>query len=341
MFSVHSRYSLVTSLAIVSAAWLLGGVHPASAQVLYNETFDDAMLAEVAMANANVTIENGIARFSDPADGRATFSVVQPFTAEVMTFSFDVVESIVQTQDPVRMEVILRAGVGTAHGTLQNADHVVESIIFRGGNRGAYTNNGNESIFLVANNKATDLTFDSPIDGTSVTLMGFQYIPYVHNKTDDTWGQIKGISNYNGGARALERFGIGSSTTGDVGTFAIDNVLVVSGVSFDQVIGPPPVFGDVDGDGIGGEFPDDFEPIRANFRKSVSGRTAGDLVGNGIVDFADFDQWKTAFLTAGGSLAKVDFSFLASVPEPTSVGLLFTAIAALAVCTNRKRQMPK
>ena len=61
----------------------------------------------------------------------------------------------------------------------------------------------------------------------------------------------------------LERFGIGSSTTGDVGTFAIDNVLVMPGATFERDIevGPPPVLGDVDGSGIV-DFAD-FEPIRA------------------------------------------------------------------------------
>jgi hypothetical protein len=331
---MRSRYALVTTFVVVSAACLLG-VSQAAAQALYSENFDDEMLAEVAMANENVTIANGIASFNDPADGRATFSVVQPFNAEVMTFSFDVVQPIVQTQDPVRMEVILRAGVGTAHGTLQNADHVVESIIFRGANRGAYTNNGNESIFLVANNKATDLTFNSPIDNTPVTLTGFQYIPYVHNKTDDTWGQIKGVSNYNGGSRPLERFGIGSSTSSDVGTLAIDNVLVVSGVSFDQNVGPTCILGDADCNNTVDMV--DFEAIRANFRKLVATRDQGDLVRDGIVNFADFGEWKTAFLSGGGSLAEVNLSFLANVPEPASASLFFVAMALLSACRNRIR----
>lgn len=331
IWKLKLKNALISETVAFIASLILFGADIVSAQPLFNEDFEDSELATNAMVNENVTIEDGIARLNDPAGVRATFSVVQPFTAEVLTFSFDVAEPIVQTQDPVRMEVILRAGVGTAHGTLQNADHVVESIIFRGGNRGAYTNNGNESIFLVANNKATDLTFASPIDGTDVVLTGFQYIPYVHNKDTDMWGQIKGISNFNGGARPLERFGIGSSTTSDVGTFAIDNVLVVSGVSFDQVIGPPPILGDTDGDGIGGEFPEDFEPIRSNFRKAVTARTDGDLVDNNVVDFDDFHQWKNAFLGAGGSLAGLDVSFTNNVPEPTTAMLMLLAGGTLVL----------
>ena len=55
----------------------------------------------------------------DPATARASFSVVQNLNAEVMTFSFDMVEPIVESA-PTRMEVILRAGIGTAHNTLQS-----------------------------------------------------------------------------------------------------------------------------------------------------------------------------------------------------------------------------
>ncbi|HJQ79373.1 MAG TPA: LamG domain-containing protein [Lacipirellulaceae bacterium] len=99
--------------------------------------------------------------------------------------------------------------------------------------------------------------------------------------------------------------------------------------------GPPPVPGDTDGDGIGGEFPDDFEPIRANFRKSVSGRSMGDLVTSGVVDFADFHQWKTAFVGGGGSLAGLDLSF-GNVPEPSAAALALLAL--LGVCKVRKRR---
>ena len=88
-------------------------------------------------------------------------------------------------------------------------------------------------------------------------------------------------------------------------------------------------------DALGGEFPDDFNPIRANFRKNVGAHTDGDLVPNGIVDFADFDQWKTAFLGGGGSLANIDFSFLAGVPEPSSALLLLVAGGMLMLGRRR------
>ncbi len=92
------------------------------------------------------------------------------------------------------------------------------------------------------------------------------------------------------------------------------------GTTWGDVIGGPatPILpGDTDGDGNPGEFPDDFEPIRANFRKVVTVRNEGDLVPNGIVDFDDFRQWKTAHLAAGGSMAGIDL-FGENVPEPAS-----------------------
>jgi hypothetical protein len=159
------------------------------------------------------------------------------------------------------------------------------------------------------------------------------------NHDTNLFGEIKGISNFNGGQRPLERFGIGSSTTGDVGTFAIDNVLVMPGATFERDIqvGPMPVLGDVDGDMIGGEFPDDFEPIRANFRMLVGARTDGDLVRDGIVDFADFHEWKAAFLGAGGSLADVNLGFLTNVPEPSAALLVLLGGVGLVCYRSRGR----
>jgi hypothetical protein len=95
------------------------------------------------------------------------------------------------------------------------------------------------------------------------------------------------------------------------------------------MLGDPVIDGDVDGDGVGGEYPDDFAPIRDNFQKAVTLRTEGDLVSNGKVDFADYAQWKAARNAAGGSMAEVDFSFL-SVPEPSAGALILFAAAVLA-----------
>jgi hypothetical protein len=89
-----------------------------------------------------------------------------------------------------------------------------------------------------------------------------------------------------------------------------------------------PVPGDTDGDGVV-ELADDLNPIRMNYLQSVTMRTQGDLNGDDVVTFADFREWKTAFVMGGGSLADVDPSFL-SVPEPSAIALALVGFAGAA-----------
>jgi hypothetical protein len=93
--------------------------------------------------------------------------------------------------------------------------------------------------------------------------------------------------------------------------------------------GPPLLPGDTDGNGMVNI--DDFEPIRANFRKMVASRAEGDLVSNGVVDFADFRQWKGAFVAGGGSLAGLDLTLGAVVPEPSTSVMLMVTLSAAAL----------
>jgi hypothetical protein len=93
--------------------------------------------------------------------------------------------------------------------------------------------------------------------------------------------------------------------------------------------GDAPVLGDTDGDGIGGEYPDDFDPIKNNFRKVVTMKSQGDLVRNNFVDFADFRQWKAAAMASGTSLEGIDFNFLGSVPEPSTAVLVLIGLVGL------------
>jgi hypothetical protein len=102
------------------------------------------------------------------------------------------------------------------------------------------------------------------------------------------------------------------------------NVNRDTGLALAAAPGSGPMAGDVDGNGVVDLL--DFEPIRANFRKQVLERIQGDLNRDRVVDFDDFREWKTAFLSAGGALQDVDFALLANVPEPTTLGLTLLAI---------------
>jgi hypothetical protein len=95
--------------------------------------------------------------------------------------------------------------------------------------------------------------------------------------------------------------------------------------------------GDTDQDGIPGEFPDDFTPIRDNFQKATVERTLGDLVNDDFVDFLDYRQWKTAFTAGGGNLAEVDLTFLsAPVPEPAAGAMVLAACGVLVGFVRRR-----
>jgi hypothetical protein len=84
---------------------------------------------------------------------------------------------------------------------------------------------------------------------------------------------------------------------------------------------------------MGGVTIEDLQIIAAHFRQSV-GRELGDLSGNGIVDFDDFDQWKRNY--TGPGLAASEFAFL-SVPEPASALLLIFGLSIIALRRNQTK----
>jgi hypothetical protein len=84
--------------------------------------------------------------------------------------------------------------------------------------------------------------------------------------------------------------------------------------------GPLPDLGDVDLDED--VDMDDFNIIKNNFQKTVSGRAFGDLTGDLKVDWLDFRQWKTAFNAPASAAA-------GSVPEPAGALLGLMAVSAL------------
>jgi hypothetical protein len=92
-------------------------------------------------------------------------------------------------------------------------------------------------------------------------------------------------------------------------------------------LGPPVLAGDVNRDGAVNI--NDFHIIRSNLFKTNQSRAQGDLVGgNGVVDFADYREWK---IRAGAGAAGVSLS----VPEP-GAGLLLAIGASLAALASRR-----
>jgi PEP-CTERM motif len=158
----------------------------------------------------------------------------------------------------------------------------------------------------------------------------------------DVWISLAGddpIYAFTVGLQNAAPHGVGFRTfsSGDIEEFYINNVLLVSGVSFDRSAfsgGGSCDLGDVDCDG-NVDLENDFAAIQAHFRRNVALRSDGDLTGDGLVSLPDFVEWKTAFLIGGGSLAGVNFSFL-SVPEPSSVVL--ATLALLGLVGRRKRR---
>jgi uncharacterized protein (TIGR03382 family) len=115
---------------------------------------------------------------------------------------------------------------------------------------------------------------------------------------------------------------------------SLDDIHLSAGQVLTNFTPVPPTAGDTDGDGI--VELSDFNPIRDNFQKLVALRTEGDLNRDGRVEFLDFREWKTAFLSGGGSLEGLDLSFLSVVPEPAT-GTLALLLAAVVGAISRRR----
>jgi hypothetical protein len=182
------------------------------------------------------------------------------------------------------------------------------------------------------------VTYTDPRDNTTqLTLQRFQYSTYILNNdtTPGTWSQFRAPGNMatvvaGQTIRATTRFGIGSSTTADVGTFAIDNVLLMSGATFERNL-VTKLPGDVNDDMVVDLI--DYGIIRDHFQQSVAMRGDGDLNDDDKVDFRDFRQWKANYVPPPGTPAD------AAVPEP-SAGLLAAAGAmVLGVLRRRSRHL--
>lgn len=244
-----SAVALGTSLALAA----LSGT--ASADVLYQETFDGTTLQSNS-AQSGGTIAGGQLDFVDTATGRARFTVLQDFSsAAQLTFSFKISAPVTQP-DPIgnespavdlpTQEVLIRVGPGTSHNTASSSQDVLEAVVFRDGNRGAFTNSGNETIFLIANNSATAVDYTDPVTQATASLPAFTYASYVRNDATGAFGVIDGGPDafQDGDSAAagtqidLTRLGIGSASNGNEGTFSLDNIQVLDEISF---VNPAPV----------------------------------------------------------------------------------------------------
>jgi hypothetical protein len=241
MIAFLSRCLLSMIAAIVLP--LMIGLHSATAAVLYYEDFEDATLeGDTQLFLGGVAA--GQADFDDTSTTTKAYVMVRDtmdieFSSPVMTFSFDTAAAII-VADGASNELMIRSGNGTSTGMPSSSQDIFEVLLFRDGNRNAFQNNGNESVFVVVNNQAAELKFLSPVDGTLVTLGADSYAAYVRDNNTGDYGNQKGVTALDAvsGTTAIERFGIGNANNGYLGTFSLDNVRVESGIPFELVPEP-------------------------------------------------------------------------------------------------------
>ena len=215
-----------------------------------------------------------------------------------------------------------------------------------------------EAQFRMINTAGADLRFEARNAGafaslnTPITLGQWYNVWMVINSSTDTWdayintgtanataGDLKlsGIAFRNGvAANPLTTF-LDYAGAGGVLGGSIDDININPGVNLTNFTPAQIVLGDTNGNGVV-EYPEDFIPIRDNFQKAVALRTQGDLNRDGIVEFADFREWKTHYLAGGGSLEGIDLSF-AGIPEPTSACLAGFAAVLMGIARNRRRNV--
>jgi hypothetical protein len=335
MIAHRGGYGVGLIFAASLATFAAGGAALAQAP-LYYEDFEDETL-EAGTRVSEGTVAGGVVTFDDQSPtARGFVSVVRPspdptpmqpgtFAVPLLTFSWDVVEPVFEHPGQT-FEMLFRAGPGTGTSSLGSGDDLYEVISYRTAadpTRFDFKNNGNETIFVVYNNKAAPETFASPIDGADVTLEGMQGVGYVKDNEADAWGSARPIANFDTPTNPgeLSRFSVGSSSNGNQGGFALDNLLVMPGITFNRAVTNPGVPGDVNGDML--VDVNDFNVIRDHFQQTVTMRTEGDLNRDGFVDFRDYRQWKNNVAPAAEG---------AAVPETSSVVLALAALGGLSRC---------
>jgi hypothetical protein len=210
------------------------------------------------------------------------------------------------------------------------------------------------------NTAGADVRFEARNGGaftslnTPITLGQWYNVWMVINTSTDTWDAYinTGTANATAGDLKLANIGFRNGVAanplttllvyggaGGVLAGSIDDININSGLNLTNFTPATLIPGDTDGNGTV-QYPQDFNPIRDNFQKSVALRTQGDLNRDGIVEFADFREWKAAFLAGGGSLEGIDLSF-ATVPEPSSACLLVLVASMLGIGSRHCRPEPR
>jgi hypothetical protein len=234
---------------------LASAASTASAAILYQETFDDGTFPAGSASNL-ASVDGGDLDINDASGTtRGRFVVVQDFTSvAALTFSFKVTAPVTQA-DPegaespdqalTTNELLLRVGPGTTNNTLGSGEDVLETIIYRDGPRSGYSNSGNETVFLIANNSDGTADFTNPVTNLADTLAARQYMAFIRDDSTSSFSQVTGKTNFQDGSADagvqwdLTRFGIGNSSNGNQGTVSIDNVLVQDAITFVEAVPEP------------------------------------------------------------------------------------------------------
>lgn len=140
-------------------------------------------------------------------------------------------------------------------------------------------------------------------------------------------------------ANLAARIGAGTDGTSEHFIGAIDGARIFDhAMAVEDILSIYAAEGPLPGDANGDRDVNlaDLAIIRLNWRATGKTRAQGNLTldTQGLVDFSDFRQWKTAYLAGGGSLEGVNFGFLV-VPEPSTFVLASVCVLLLG-CVRRR-----
>ncbi len=196
---------------------------------------------------------------------------------------------------------------------------------------------------------SVNVTGGAPVVGQTYFVAGvFDYATsglrlYVDGQQVGTASPAAWVSNSADTANLAARIGSNANGTTESWIGAIDGARIFNtALTATEILNlynaetfPPPLPGDTNNNGVVEAV--DLDPIRTNWRLTGKTRLEGNLSGDtgGLVDFADFRQWKTAFIGTGSSLDGIDLSF-AAVPEPAAI--LLTAVGMVGIGTFGRRR---